>query len=166
MFGDRRGRRSTRLRGYDYSRRGYYFVTIVTARRDEVFGAVVDGEMRLSVEGSCVAEVWASLPRHYPHVSLDAFVVMPNHVHGIVTFGLDPGQGVKRAPLSEVVRGFKTLAACRVNGLRGMRGTPVWQRNYYERIIRDDRELQNVRRYIAENPASWDDDDENPRRPH
>ena len=111
MFTDRPGRRSTRLRGYDYSRRGHYFVTIVTARRDEVFGAVVDGEMRLSAEGACVAEVWASLPRHYPHVSLDAFVVMPNHIHGIVTFGRDPGQGVERAPLSEIVRGFKTLAA-------------------------------------------------------
>jgi REP element-mobilizing transposase RayT len=137
----------------------------VTATRDEVFGAIVDSAMRLSAEGMCVAEVWANLPRHYTHVSLDAFVVMPNHVHGILVLGPDAIGGASRAPLPEVVRGFKTYAARRVNGLRGVSGAPVWQRNYYERIIRDEQELQNVRRYIAENPAHWHEDSENPRRP-
>jgi putative transposase len=132
--------------------------------REEVFGVIVNGVMRLSAEGVGIAEGWASLPRHYAHVSLDAFVVMPNHVHGIVVLGHNAVEARERAPLSEVVRGFKTYAARRVNRIRSVRGAPVWQRNYYDRIIRDERELQNIRRYIAENPARWDDDVENPRR--
>ena len=159
-----RPRRPIRRPGYDYARPGGYFITIVTMGRDEIFGEIVNGVMRLSAEGAGVADVWANLPRHYPHVSLDAFVVMPNHVHGIVVLGHDAVDGQGRVPLSEVVRGFKTYAARRVNGIRGVSGTPVWQRNYYDRVIRDERELQNIRRYIAENPARWDDDSENPRR--
>jgi REP element-mobilizing transposase RayT len=130
---DRPQRRPIRLPGYDYSRHGQYFVTIVTTKREEVLGEVLHGVMHLSAAGACVADVWASLPRHYSHVSLDAFVVMPNHVHGIVILGHDSAPGARRAPLSEVVRGFKTYAARGVNKLRGVSGTPVWQRNYYER---------------------------------
>ena len=141
MVRDRPQRRPIRLRDYDYSRPGRYFVTIVTAGREEVFGTVEDGVMHLSAEGTRVATVWASLPRHYRHVTLDAFVVMPNHVHGIVIFGPDAIGGAQRAPLSEVIRGFKTYAARQVNALRGVSGAPVWQRSYHERIIRDDREL-------------------------
>jgi putative transposase len=89
---------------------------------------------------------------------------MPNHVHGIVVLEHDPASEMRRAPLSEVVRGFKTYAARRVNGLRGIYGNPLWQRNYYERIIRDDRKLENVRKYIAENPMQWSEDSENPLR--
>lgn len=162
---DRPQRRPIRLRGYDYSRPGQYFVTLVTNGREELFGDVIDGAMHLSAEGACVADVWADLPRLYVHVSIDAFVVMPNHVHGIVIIGPEADRGAKRAPLSEVIRGFKTYSARRVNGTRGVYGVPVGQRNYYERIIRNDRELQTVRRYIAENPAHWEHDTENPRRP-
>jgi REP element-mobilizing transposase RayT len=161
---DRPYRRPIRLRDYDYTREGRYFVTIVAANRDEVFGTVIDGAMHLSDEGKCVADVWANLPRHYPHVSLDAFVVMPNHVHGIVVLGQARTPDAKRSPLSEVVRGFKTYTARRVNGIRGIAGSQVWQRNYYERIVRNEQEMQSVRRYIAENPLHWDDDPENPRR--
>jgi REP element-mobilizing transposase RayT len=138
-------------------------VTIVTSVRQEIFGEIIGGAMHLSAEGSCASDVWAGLPRHYSNVSLDAFVVMPNHVHGVVILGEGPPGASMRTALTEVVRGFKTYSARRVNVIRGVSGTPVWQRNYYERIIRDDHELQNVRRYIAENPAHWDDDSENPR---
>ena len=165
MLRDRPQRRPIRRRGHDYSRPGRYFVTIVTNGRSEIFGAVVEGTMQLSAEGACVADVWATLPRLYAHVSLDAIVVMPNHVHGIVIVGPDIDRGAKRAPLSEVIRGFKTYSARRVNRTLGVSGAPVWQRNYYERIIRDDREFQNVRRYIEDNPAHWDNDVENPQRP-
>ena len=158
-------RQPIRLRGYDYCRPGRYFVTIVTAAREEAFGTIVDGEMHLSDEGVCVADVWTSLPRHYRHISLDAFVVMPNHVHGVMILRPGPVGDVKPAPLSEVIRGFKTPSARRVNAIRDVSGAPVWQRNYYERIIRNDRELQHVRRYIADNPLRWAEDTENPRRP-
>jgi REP element-mobilizing transposase RayT len=89
---------------------------------------------------------------------------MPNHVHGIVALVQAQAPDAKRAPLSEIVRGFKTYSARRVNGIRGIAGAPVWQRNYYERIIRNEQELLSVRRYIAENPLHWDDDLETPRR--
>ena len=161
---DRPQRRPIRLQGYDYGRPGRYFITVVTSGREELFGMVVDGAMRLSAEGACVADVWATLPRRYAQVSLDAFVVMPNHVHGIVIIEPDSDQGTKRAPLPEVIRAFKTYSARRVNGMRHMSGNPLWQRNYYERIIRDDYEFQNVRRYIEDNPVHWRDDAENPRR--
>lgn len=165
MLRDRPARRQLRLSGYDYRREGWYFLTIVTYGREELFGTITDGVMQLSAEGEAVANVWAGLPRHYLHVSLDAFVVMPNHVHGILVLASRASAEAGRAPLSEVVRGFKTYAARRVNGIKNRSGTPVWQRNYYERIVRDDHELQNVRRYIADNPARWDADVENPRRP-
>jgi REP element-mobilizing transposase RayT len=89
---------------------------------------------------------------------------MPNHVHGIVVLGRVALPAVKRAPLSEVVRGFKTYSARQVNRIRGVAGAPVWQRNYYERIIRNEREFLSVKQYIAENPLHWDADLENPRR--
>ena len=111
MLMDRPQRRPIRLRGYDYSRTGRYFVTLVTNGREEISGVVIDGVMRLSAEGACVADVWTTLPRLYAHVSLDAFVVMPNYVHGIVIIGPDTEHGTKRAPLSEVIRGFKTYSA-------------------------------------------------------
>jgi putative transposase len=158
-------RRSIRLPEYDYGSEGYYFVTIVTAGRLELFGTIVDGEMLLSPEGACVERVWANLPRHYPRVSLDAFIVMPNHVHGIQILGPDTVAAGKRVPLSEVVRGFKTFSAHRANAIRGVSSTPLWQRNYYERTIRDDHELQRVRQYIDANPAAWDNDAENQRQP-
>jgi putative transposase len=161
---DRPYRRSLRLRGYDYTREAIYFVTIVAAQREEVFGTVIDGTMHLSDAGERVTDVWAKLPRHYSHASLDAFVVMPNHVQGIVILGQDVLPDAKRAPLSEVIRGFKTYSARQVNEIRGVTGAPVWQRNYYERIIRNERELLSVTRYIVENPLHWDDDLENPRR--
>ena len=165
MLRDRPGRRPTRLRGYDYSRRGHYFVTIMTARRDEVFGAIVDGEMRLSAEGVRVVEVWASLPRHYPHVSLDAFVVMPNHVHGIVTFGLGPRPGHRAR---SAVRDRS-----RIQDARSARGERAARRARHSRLATKLLRADHPRRtrapersrYIAENPASWDDDDENPHLP-
>src|SRR4051812_39935995 len=101
MLRDRPQRRPIRLPGHDYSRGGRYFVTVVTAGRAEVFGTVVDGVMHLSAEGTCVAEVWAALPRHYAHVSLDAFVVMPNHMHGMVVLQQETPHESKRAALSE-----------------------------------------------------------------
>jgi REP-associated tyrosine transposase len=166
VYRERPYRRPIRLRDRDYRRAGRYFVTIVTHQRAELFGTIVDGIMHLSAEGECAQEVWTRLPRHYAHVVLDAFVVMPNHVHGIVILKRDDGDEARRAPLSEVVRGFKTFSARRVNGIRGVIGTAVWQRSYFERVIRDERELHNVRQYIAENPARWDDDAENPCRLH
>ncbi|WP_169239716.1 transposase [Candidatus Roseilinea sp. NK_OTU-006] len=162
-------RRSIRLKGYDYSQAGAYFVNIVTQARACLFGDVVAGEMRLNDFGQVVHGVWNNLPNHYAGVELDAFVVMPNHVHGIVVIvgaGFKPAPTTTTAPtqhgLPEIIRGFKTFSARRINELRGTPGVPVWQRNYYEHIIRDDESLNRIREYIANNPSQWAADRENP----
>jgi len=168
----RHHRRSIRLKGYDYTQAGAYFVTICTQDRMCLFGEIVDGEMRLNDAGEIVAWTWHDMPNHISNVQLDAFVVMPNHVHGIIVI-TDPvvavvvGAGSEPAPtksygLPEIVRQFKTFSARRINDLRGTQGTPVWQRNYYEHIIRDEESLNRIREYILNNPSRWEMDQENP----
>jgi len=167
-------RRSIRLPGYDYSQAGAYFITIVTQDRACLFGDVVDGEMRPNPCGRIVQATWNGLPRHYPAIVLDEFVVMPNHIHGIITLMDVPqnvGAGLKPAPtdttakrhgLPEIIRALKTFSARRANALRGTSGTPLWQRNYYEHIIRNEESLNRIREYIVNNPIQWDLDRENP----
>jgi REP element-mobilizing transposase RayT len=156
-------RRSIRLRGYDYSRPGSYSVTICSQGMLDLFGEIVEGEMKRNPFGEIVWSCWNDLPRHYARVELDSFVIMPNHVHGIIVIRapvvplavpLVVRAGLKPAPtkLSEIVRGFKTFSARRINATRGTPGTSVWQRNYYERIIRNDDELNKIREYINTNP--------------
>jgi len=134
--------------------------------------------MYLNVFGDIVYRQWHELPSHYPHVYLDAFVIMPNHIHGIVVLS-DEGAlpaplvgagfetrpyGCQRHALPEIVRGFKTYSARAINDARGTRGMPVWQRSFYDHVIRDERSLHCIREYIANNPARWAEDCENPRR--
>lgn len=185
-------RRSIRLPGYDYAQTGAYFITVCTHARQPILGKIADGVMYPNRLGIIVWACWRDLPRHYPHVVLDAFVVMPNHVHGIIVLvwvgagslaGVDgrPGMGcgtaagcasadadkpaptttTDRHPLGEVVRAFKTYSARGINRTRGTPDQPVWQRNYYEHIIRDDAELTRIREYIESNPLAWDLDEEN-----
>ncbi|MGZ8445040.1 MAG: transposase [Candidatus Binatia bacterium] len=183
---DKQQRRSIRLPGYDYAQAGAYFVTIVTKDRMCLFGEIVDREMLPNQFGRIVQSTWNDLPEHYPCVECGSFVVMPNHVHGItmlaedsaggksdVGAGLKPARGVagpnsvraglKPAPtLPEIIRAFKTFSARRVNGMRNTPGVPLWQRNYYEHIIRSEDELMRIREYIANNPLQWEMDQENP----
>ena len=165
----RHHRRSIRLRGYDYSEPGAYFLTICTHGREALLGTVVDGGVRLSAYGGIALRCWEELPSHYPHVGLDAFVVMPNHIHAVVVLDGDAHAddveaGFKPSPtgrhgLGEIVRAFKTFSARRVNAARGTPGARVWQRNYYERIVRDEPELDRIREYIFNNPANWESDE-------
>ena len=164
-------RRSIRLSGYDYSQKGIYFVTVCTQNREHLFGKIENGEMQMNDAGRMVEFTWFDLPNHNSHIVLDEFVVMPDHVHGVILItdgnaDVDVGAGsepapteptpTERHPLSEIVRQFKTFSAKRVNQIRGITGIPVWQRDYYEHIIRNDAELDHVRQYIANNPAKWD----------
>ena len=189
-------RRSIRLKDYDYSQPGAYFVTICAHDRELLFGNIHHDIMHLNRMGLAVRKTWLDLPYHYPHVILDAFVIMPNHMHGIIVLTEDGGGGsvpgdvstlerieagqvpsanpletrpyniaepfAPRHALPEIVRAFKTFSAQRVNALRRTSGIPVWQRNYYEHIIRDSTDLQNKTDYINANPLLWDEDDENP----
>ncbi len=159
----KRRRKTIRLQGFDYSQPGAYFVTIVTQRRLCMFGEVIDGEMCLSRIGEIVAGVWTGLADHYPHVHLDAWVIMPNHLHGILVLD-DVDRGSVRHGLSEVVRGFKSFSAKEVNRVRGVVGQALWQRSFFEHVIRDEAGLERIRRYIEENPVRWEEDPENPAR--
>lgn len=154
-------RRSIRLQGYDYSQAGAYYVTIVAWRREYVFGEVVNAEMQLNKFGQIVQYAWYDLPKHYPHAELDSFCIMPNHVHAIIVLNDNPA--IKRHPLSEVVRAFKSFSARRINSLRNSQGIPVWQRNYYEHIIRNHEDFLSKSNYILDNPLNWENDDENKR---
>jgi putative transposase len=169
---DKHHRRSIRLKDYDYSQAGAYFVTICT-NKESLFGEIEDGEMRLNQYGSIVHEEWLRTAELRNNIQMDAFVVMPNHMHGIIMI-TDDGRGVLqyaptksfRSPsqtIGAIVRGFKSTTTKRINELRGSFGTSVWQRNYYEHVIRDEDDLNRIREYIQNNPLNWDQDENNPR---
>jgi len=185
-------RRSIRLPGYDYSWTGAYFVTICTHERECLLGQVEDGTMVLSGYGRIVEQCWRALPHHSPGVELDVFVVMPNHVHGIITITgmgealakqyqtkspkrlanaspLQPPQssrphGTKPYSLGAMVQNFKSVSARRINQVRLTPGAPVWQRNYYEHIVRNEDDLNSIRQYVLGNPTLWEKDENNPNR--
>jgi REP-associated tyrosine transposase len=176
-------RRSIRLKGYDYSSEGGYYVTIVTWHRDCIFGEVVKPEfpseayVNLTALGKIADECWRAIPDHFPNVELGAHVIMPNHVHGIIVI-TDNGRGaallrpydndpyphkinVKPGSLGVIVRSYKSAVSYRIH--KEHNATGIWQRNYYEHILRDEKDLQNKIDYIAANPMLWDEDDNNPR---
>ena len=175
---NRHRRRSIRLKEWDYTQPGAYFVTICSHTRAPLFGRVVDGDMVLNEYGEIVRACWREIPDHFPHVELDAFVVMPNHIHGIIVI-VDhivgathasplpenvPPRGPASGSLGAIVGSFKSTVTKRINIGRGTPGAPVWQRNYYEHIIRNDRALNAIRHYITENPLRWHLDRYNPER--
>ncbi|MDD5289069.1 MAG: hypothetical protein PHY28_08180, partial [Dehalococcoidales bacterium] len=131
------------MRSYDYTRQGDYFVTICTKDKRCLFGHTIDSSMILNPLGKAVASVWKEMPLHYPEVNNDVFIVMPNHIHGIIAIhevgraGFEPAP-TKQYPLSEIVRAFKTYSSRKINELSNSQGKPVWQRNYYEHIIRNE----------------------------
>src|SRR3979409_1921774 len=150
-------RRSLRLPGYDYSQAGAYFITACTQNRVMLFGEVIDDDVRLNEMGTIVQQTWDDRPPHYRGIDLDAFIVMPNHVHGIIILA---DESERRHAIPEIVRGFKTFSARRVNERAGRRGV-LWQRGYYEHFIRNEKALDRIRAYIENNPAQWADDPEN-----
>jgi len=176
---------SIRLKGYDYSLAGAYFITIVAYKREMLFGEIVNGVMRLSRRGEIVREEWFASVNIRKEIKLfeDEFVVMPNHAHGIVwiveddsRFTVDAGRSVgagrdvvgsdgrptlrmKPKSLSSFVAGFKSSVTKRIRD--ELNETGIWQRNYHDRIIRNDKELNAIRDYIESNPGNWAEDEEN-----
>ena len=170
---DAHHRRSIRLQGYDYRHSGAYFVTICTHGRECMLGEVIEGKMRLNETGRIVAGAWDWLAAQYSHVSLDASIIMPNHLHGIIILredaeGRPQVGGSRTAPtkksLGRLIAAFKTVSSKAVHALPEPVGTPLWQRNFFEHIIRSAKELHRIRAYIAGNPARWIEDPENPTR--
>ncbi len=180
-IGQRPNRRSIRLQGYDYSQAGAYFVTICTHNRECLFGEIINGDMRLNDVGRIVADSWQWLAEQYDHVLLDQYVIMPNHTHGIIII-TDAGQcrrgGSRTArvrttpktghrhptpssppkPIGRLIGAFKTVSTKRMNALRATAGKKLWQRNYWDHIVRNEPELQRIREYIQNNPGQWERD--------
>jgi len=148
-------RRSIRLVGYDYSQSGAYFITICTPNRECIFGEIVDRVMNYNELGNIARSYWQNLARHHPNIAIDEWIVMPNHLHGIIIIH------ESSKPISEIIRGFKTFSARPINKYLDRKGYPLWQRNYYEHIIRSEDELNNVRQYMINNPTNWDTDKNN-----
>ena len=175
-------RRSIRWQGYDYSLGGAYFLTFCTHEREAFLGEVVDGEVHLSPLGENVLEIWLALPGHFANVELGEFAIMPNHVHGIVfvtesvgavheppLHSADTVGAIHELPLRQqrrqmlipkIIGYFKMNSAKQINVVRDTPGTPVWQRDYYDRVIRNESEYDAIRQYIADNAHNWEQDKE------
>jgi REP element-mobilizing transposase RayT len=222
-------RRSIRLKVYDYTQQGAYFVTICTHQRNCLFGEIVDGEIKLNTNGEIARDSWLSIPRHFKNVELDEFVIMPNHLHGIIiiessevagealanqdlsqSFSEVAGEalanqdfsqlfsevagealanqdfskqqnlsgqcfaptvhtgetvkinGTKPQSLAAITQNYKSVSTRQINRMNKAKGNVIWQRNYYEHIIRNEEALNNIREYIVNNPINWVKDQENP----
>jgi putative transposase len=185
-------RRSIRLRGYDYAQPGAYFITLCAQHHARLFGEISDGVMRLNRFGVIVREEWEKTSIIREEILLDEFVVMPDHMHGIVVIrdvgvygvvGADRVVGADGSPpllfvredrlvltdsrpplyrmprtVGSLVAGFKSASTKRINIIRGTPGDPVWQRNYYEHIVRDEKDMVRIRKYIHNNPSAWNMD--------
>jgi len=185
-------RRSIRLPEYDYAQAGAYYVTIVAWHRECLFGDVVNKDVKLNEAGKIVQWEWKELPKRLQFIEIGAFIVMPNHFHGILIFrenvratrqilinahsgnvslpnviidGID-GSPLPRGPqpksLGAIMTQFKSRVTKKLWKIRSLKGTPIWQRNYWEHIIRNQKDLQNKTDYIEANPMLWDEDDNNP----
>ncbi len=169
---ERHNRRSIRLGLYDYSQSGAYFFTLCTWNRECVFGKVVDNSISLNEHGKIVAEEWNRSSMIRKEMELDEFIVMPNHVHGIVLIhadvvganGSSPLPRMKPKSLSSFMAGFKSTVTKRINEMRMTPRSPVWQRNYYEHIVRNAEEMNRIREYIRNNPIQWEMDENHPDR--
>ena len=176
-----KNRRSIRLQNYDYSSPGEYFITICTNNRECLFGDVVSGKMVLNECGKIADEYWTQIPHKYKNVFLDAFVVMPNHIHGIIGVESHPVGAIHELPLqdgnsdpetyrkqrrqmllSKIIGWYKMNVAKQANILLNNTDNRFWQRNYFEHIIRNEKSFQRIQDYIINNPAQWEDDMNHP----
>ena len=178
-------RRSIRLPGYDYSQPGAYFITICTKNKECLFGGIVAGEMQLNGAGEIVDESWQQITNHFTGVDIDQYIIMPNHFHSIITTvgagfprpDFHPGfprpkcpttggsntmggetPPLRKATLGQIIGYFKYQSTKQINQHHQTASHPVWQRNYYDHIIRNDTDLNRIREYMQTNPAKWESD--------
>lgn len=176
-------RRSIRLPDYDYSQAGYYFITVCVQNRTCLLGEINNGTMQLNLAGQQIEQSWQWLAQQYPYVTLDEYIVMPNHFHGILKIDT-AGRGASRCaptmdntksdtsrcaltmsdtskftmikPLGQLIGAFKTVSTKQINLMQNTLGLKLWQRNYWEHVIRNEARLQFIRQYIANNPQTWE----------
>ncbi len=161
-------RRSIRLQGYNYAQIGFYFVTICVQNKECLLGDIKQGLMNLNPASKMVRKIWLQLPQRFANIDLDEFVIMPNHFHGLISISInnEPEKQFS-VKLSEVIGAFKSMTTHQyIQGVKQYNWQrfqgKLWQRNYYEHIIRDEFSLNNFRQYIIDNPIKWENDQENP----
>ncbi len=182
-FRNNKNRKSQRLANYDYSQNGMYFISICTKNRQELFGEIKDGTMVLNRSGEIVKNNLINISEYQENIFLDVFIVMPNHIHAIIeinyaTLGVvgnnmgavgnivgavhePPLQARRQMLMPKIIGKFKMLSAKEINILLNNSGNPMWQRNYYDHIIRNDEALSKIREYIITNPERWERDRNN-----
>lgn len=143
-------RKSIRLKNFNYSTSAIYFITLCIHNRECVLGKIIEGRMHLSLVGECVKNEWLSLQDRFPNAILDIFVTMPNHFHGIIYL-----QENNKISLGNIIRSFKSISAIKANQVSNKSGA-FWQRNYWDRIVRNEQELNGLREYIENNPLKWE----------
>lgn len=190
-------RQSIRLKGYDYSQSGLYFITICCYQRECLFGNIINSQMILNNFGQLIKEEWLKSAEIRKEIELDDFVIMPNHFHGIVIINQEinsdfmkndvdfqdnnvgangrsplgqiqssrPKISMKPKSISSLIAGFKSATTKKINIIRNTPQNPVWQRNYYDHIIRNDESLARIREYVQNNPLSWENDQLHPNNP-
>jgi putative transposase len=181
---NRRNRRSVRLQGYDYTQAGAYFVTVCTFNRGCLLGCIEKGKMVLSPFGAIAESEWKHAQEIRKNVEIDEFTIMPNHIHGIIFIHSVVGATRRVAPtgtgdsgswgdsdgshgpvpgsVGAIIGQYKSAVSRQINRLRGTTDQPIWQRNYYEHVIRSEKDLSDIRQYIRNNPLKWEEDRENP----
>ena len=177
-------RRAMRLQDYDYSQPGVYYVTICVQNRQCIFGEIIDGKMQLNEIGQIVVECWNRIPQHFSSVEIGEFVIMPNHMHGIISWGIEETEFPHlcvgtRSPrpknstrehkeddsspsLGKITAYFKYQSTKHINQSHNMARTRIWQRNYHDHVVRDDKDLQRLHQYIQNNPLKWELDQLHP----
>ena len=169
-------RKTNRLNGYDYSNCGWYFITICTDNRKCLFGDIIDRQINLNDSGKMIDDQWNNIPNRYNNVTLDQYTIMPNHMHGIIQIvgagspcpnndinnnAINNGRGNHAPTLGQMIAYFKYQSTKQINLFNNLPGRKIWQRSFHDHIIRTDTSLQNIREYIINNPATWDDDENN-----
>jgi putative transposase len=161
-------RRSIRLKNYDYTQPEYYFITICTYHRENTLGIIQNGEMECSKFGKIAEVYWQRLPTIFSYMKLDEYVIMPNHIHGIIQIIetsqnpniTNPNSKSGSIPhsINAIVQNFQSITTRKINKLENIRGTPFWQRNFYEHVIRNEISLMEIQKYIRNNPLQWEMD--------
>jgi len=157
-------RRCPRLKGYDYSQPGYYFITICVKHMVCCFGEIKVGQMILNEYGRIVENYWRNLPKYYKNCALDEFIIMPNHIHGVVNIVAADLKSARTPTLSMMVQGFKIFSTRKIHEGADFKSARTdsqlmnkfhWQRSFYDSIVRDDDSLYRIRQYIRDNPKNW-----------
>ncbi|MGK7879848.1 MAG: transposase [Crocosphaera sp.] len=168
---DIHNRRSMRLKNYDYSQAGAYFITICTQHKQCIFGDIKKGKMRLNHLGAIADQYWQQIPKHFSNTALDVYIIMPNHLHGILWIVKDVQNNqqprkfgnIVKGSISSIIRSYKAVVTQKIKKVCEITETAlIWQKRYYDQIIRNEKMLNNIRKYIIDNPINWEQDEEKP----